>query len=57
MSEEEKIKELTTGFTTVAEKRKSDVHEAVYADNDLLLPTLGIVGACVLGFVLAFLSM
>jgi len=56
MADEEKSKNLTTGFTTVAEKRKDDVHEAVYADKALLLPTLGIVGICLLGLVLALVS-
>ncbi len=56
MSEEEKGKSLTTGFTMVAEiRRKEDVHELVYADKKLLLPTLCIVCLALLGLVLAYL--
>ena len=56
MSEEEKSKSLTTGFTTVAEiRRKEDVHELVYADKKLLLPTLCIVCLAILGLVLSYL--
>ena len=55
---EEQGKSLTAGFTTIAEKRsKEDVHENIYADKALLLPTLGIAGACALGLILALVSM
>jgi len=54
---EEKVKELTTGFTLVAEtRRKEDVHEGVYADKALLLPTLGLLGLCLLGLIFAILA-
>jgi len=56
MSEEEKSKSLTTGFTTVAEKRrKEDVHELVYADIKLLIPTLTIACLAAVGVILSFL--
>ena len=54
MSDEEKTKSLTTGFTTVAEtRRKEDVHEFVYADKKLLIPTLVIVCIAVIGLILS----
>jgi len=56
MSDEEKSKSLTTGFTTVAEtRRKEDVHELVYADTKLLIPTLAIVCLAAIGLILSFL--
>ena len=55
MSDEEKTKSLTTGFTTVAEtRRKEDVHELVYADKKLLIPTLAIICIAIIGMILSF---
>ena len=52
MSEEEKS--LTSGFETTAEIRcREDVHENVYADKKLLLPTLGVAAVCLLGMIIA----
>lgn len=47
---------LTTGFTTVAEiRRQQDVHEAVYSEKKLLVPTLILLACGVLGFILSVL--
>lgn len=47
---------LTTGFKTVAEiRREQDVHEGVYTDKKLLLPTLILIACGVLGFILSIL--
>jgi hypothetical protein len=57
MSEGEQGKSLTTGFTTVAEiRRKNDVHELVYSDKKILIPTLCVVAAAVLGMIISFLA-
>jgi hypothetical protein len=47
---------LTTGFTTTAEiRRQQDTHEGVYKNKKLLVPTLILIGSCILGFVLSLL--
>ena len=45
---------LTSGFTTTAEiRRQQDVHEGVYKDKKLLIPTLILIACGVLGFILS----
>ena len=56
MSEDQKKEgaSLTTGFTTVAEiRRKEDVHEGVYSDKKLLIPTLILIACGILGFIIS----
>lgn len=55
MSEEKKsVTTLTTGFTTIAEiRRQQDVHEAVYSEKKLLLPTIILIAAGILGLILS----
>ena len=56
MSEAEKKEgqSLTSGFTTVAEiRRKEDVHESVYGEKRLLIPTLILIACGILGFIIS----